>query len=165
MPHKKNTILTENLCGLARIVRHNAGATLENIPTWSGRDISQSSVERIALVDSFHLVHFMIQRLTKVIEGLVVNEDRISENLHFTRGLIFSPDVNDFLLTCGYDTEQAYQLTQELAFKAGEEKRSYLEVILESGYVPVERQEELKNLFSVERKLRHIDAIFARFGL
>jgi adenylosuccinate lyase len=168
MPHKKNTILTENLCGLARVVRANAGIALENIPTWSGRDISHSSAERIIFADSFHLADFMLGRLTKVIMGMVVNQDRIKENLHLTRDAIFSPDVKELFMEHGMDPERAYSLTQELAFRAINEGHPYKVLVLmelEKLMTTEEANIRLCELFKMERKVQHVDDVFARFGI
>jgi adenylosuccinate lyase len=166
MPHKKNTILTENLCGLARVVRHNAGIALENIPTWGGRDISQSSAERIIFVDSFQLVHFMLQRLTKIMTELVINEKNIRRNLEFTQGVIFSPDVKEALMAKGMDPETAYRTAQEAAFEAMKGGISYYEVLLKKqAVVNILNKSDLvlADIFSYENKLRHVKDIFARF--
>lgn len=164
MPHKKNTVLTENLCGLARVVRHNAGAALENIPTWGGRDISQSSVERVIFPDSFQLTHFMLLRLAKIMDGLVINERNIARNLEFTQGVIFSPDVKEALMAKGLDPETAYRLTQEAAFAAVEKNVSYLEILkCENAVTALLSDEELDDLFNYESKLRYVKNIFARF--
>lgn len=166
MPHKKNTILTENLCGLACVARHNAGIALENIPTWEARDISHSSTERIIFADCFHLVHFMIKRLTKVIEDIVVNKGRIADNLNLTKGVIFSPEVKDLLVEQGIDPGKAYKIAQSHAFKATEKNRDYLQVLMESDAIPAELKEgKLQEIFNISNKLRHIDAIFEKCGV
>lgn len=166
MPHKKNPILSENECGLARVVRSNAGVALENIATWGARDISHSSAERIIFPDSFHLVHFMIKRLTGVMEGIVVNEDKITENLNLTKGVIFSPDVKDLLIDEGVDPGMAYDISQQHAFKAIAEKRSYLDILLESEDIPGGlKRGKLPVVFNILNKIRHVDAIFERNGV
>ncbi|MDO8667695.1 MAG: adenylosuccinate lyase [bacterium] len=164
MPHKKNTALTENLCGLARVVRHNAGIALENIPTWGGRDISQSSAERIIFADSFQLTHFMLERLAKVMAGLVVNEKNIQRNLEFTRGIIFSPDVKEALMAKGMDPETAYRVAQEAAFEAIERGIYYFDALFQKMAVTdLLTPAELANIFNYQNKLRHVGGIFARF--
>lgn len=164
MPHKKNTVLAENLCGLAKVVRHNAGIALENITTWGSRDISQSSAERIIFADSFQIVHFMLKRLTKIMNGLVINEHNIERNLKFTQGVIFSPDVKEALMAKGLDPETAYRTAQEAAFEAISGGLSYLEILKRKKAVTsLLTEAELHNLFHYENKLRHIKDIFARF--
>lgn len=164
MPHKKNTVLTENLCGLARIVRHNAGIALENISTWGGRDISQSSAERVIFADSFQLVHFMLKRLAKIMNGLVINENNIKRNLEFTQGVIFSPEVKEALMTKGMNPETAYRTAQEAAFEAVERGVSYYDVLSKKQVViAVLTQLELADIFTYENKLQHVKDIFDRF--
>jgi len=138
MPHKKNTILTENLCGLARVIRSNAAVALENIATWGGRDISHSSTERIIFADCFQLTHFMIRRLYKVINGLVVNEKRMKENLEISQGVIFSPEVKTFLMDQGFSQKKAYEIAQKGAFKAIKEQISYQRALKEMNKIPTE---------------------------
>ena len=164
MPHKKNTILTENLCGLARVVRHNAGIALENIPTWGGRDISQSSAERIIFADSFQLAHFMLKRLAKIMAGLVINKKNIERNLKFTRGIIFSPDVKEALMAKGMSPLIAYRTAQEAAFAAMDRGANYIDVLSEDPEVTsILPQADLAGIFSYDNKLRHVGDIFARF--
>jgi adenylosuccinate lyase len=164
MPHKKNTILTENLCGLARLVRHNAGAALENIPTWGGRDISQSSAERIIFPDSFQLTHFMIKRLTKIISGLVINEHNITRNLEFTQGVIFSPDVKEALMAKDMDPETAYRTAQEAAFEAMHQNTGYCNMLSKNPAVTnILSPSDITDIFTYGNKLRHIEDIFKKF--
>ncbi|HLM83837.1 MAG TPA: adenylosuccinate lyase [Candidatus Bathyarchaeia archaeon] len=166
MPHKRNTILSENLCGLARIVRSNAAVALENIPTWSARDISHSSAERIIFPDSFHAVDFMLLRLIKIFQGLVVNEERITENLNMTRGNIFSPEVKELLMAIGTDPEAAYRISQQTAFQAWEENRNYLDVLLKSDQIPEElKGGKLQAAFDMTQKVRYVDEVFSRFKM
>jgi len=164
MPHKKNTVLSENVCGLARVVRQNAAIALENIATWGARDISQSSVERIIFPDSFQLVHFMLRRLEKITAGIVVNEKNIKRNLEFTRGATFSPEVKETLMAKGMDPETAYRTAQETAFIAVSRGRSYHDLLLETPAVTaLLTAEELREIFSGRNKLQHVGEIFARF--
>lgn len=165
MPHKKNPILSENLCGLARIVRHNAGIALENIPTWGGRDISHSSAERVIFPDCFNLVHFMLKRMRKILGGIVINRENIERNLNSTLGVIFSPEVKDLLMEEGTDPELAYQIAQETAFEAIEGRKNYLDVLLQKKDLSPSIKERLKDLFRIENKLKHVNEIFGRFGL
>lgn len=164
MPHKKNTILTENLCGLARVVRSNSLVAMENIPTWGGRDISQSSPERVIFPDSFQLTHFMLNRLIRILSGLVVHEKNIKRNLEFTKGIIFSPDVKEALMAKGMDPEIAYRAAQEAAFEAIEKDLKYSDVLLgKSEVTELLTPFEIIELFNYENKLKYVDEIFARF--
>lgn len=166
MPHKKNTILTERICGLARIVRHNAGIATENIATWDRRDISHSAPERIIIPDSFHVVHYMLKIMNRVIEGLVIRKDRIKKNLEITKGIIFSPDVKELLMKEGMDPEKAYRLSQEIALDSWKRGVPYLFLLRHHPEVrALAKAGSLQELFDAEKKLKHIDAIFQRFGL
>lgn len=168
MPHKKNPILSENLCGLARLVRHYHGVALENIPTWGGRDISHSSPERIIFPDAFQIVHFMLKRIKKVMRGLVINEENIKRNLEMTNGIIFSPEVKKLLMNEGVEPEEAYRITQQAAFEAVKTQLGVGTHIFEiclRHRVPERVKEKLNNAFSMEKKLENIDKIFARFDL
>lgn len=165
MPHKRNPILSENLCGLARIVRSNVQVALENIPTWSARDISHSSAERVIFPDTFHAVHFMIRRLQRMMEGLVVHLDHMEKNISLTQGVIFSPDVKEALMSFGVDPETAYRISQSLAFQALRQNRPYLDVLYESDEIPSAMKTDLPAVFDYQKKVAHTDTIFARCGL
>ena len=118
MPHKRNPIACEQICGLARVVRANAMAALENVALWHERDISHSSVERIILPDSFLALDHMLRRFTRVVEGLVVNADRMRENLARSRGVVFSGTVLLELARRGVSREQAYAWVQRNAMRS-----------------------------------------------
>ncbi len=164
MPHKKNPIRTENLCGLSRVVRTNALVAMENIATWHERDISHSAPERIIFADSFNLVHFMLKRLNGVIERLVVNEDMIKRNLEMTQGTVFSPDVNEMLMAEGIDPKKSYRISQDIAFRAIEKGVPYLTELLADDRVP----QSLKTgklqevLLDPKAKIKYVDHIFQR---
>lgn len=174
MPHKKNTIRTENTCGLARLVRSYASAALENVSTWGERDISQSSVERVIFPDAFQVVYFLLCRMRRVIDGLVVHEDRIVENLDLTKGVMFSPEVRDLLEREGLSPEDAYRVSQEAAFFVAKHRHlsfmTYEAAVRQHLDIPECLKKEdgdgkISAIFDMKKKLRHIDAIFARFGL
>lgn len=167
MPHKRNPIICERICGLARIVRIDLVAALENITTWSERDISHSSVERVILPDSFHAIHYMLRKLIWVVQNMEVDTERMLENLRFTQGCIFSEEVKTLLCSWGIDTETVYYLLQESSFTAMKEKRSFQNVLLERGsqyFNSSGRIQALDVCFDETRCLKHIDKIFARFG-
>jgi adenylosuccinate lyase len=115
MPHKKNPILSENLCGLARLLRSYAGAALENVALWHERDISHSSVERVIGPDATGLADFMVRRAAALIDGLVINAERMRQNLEYTGGLFFSEGVMLALVRKGMDRQPAYELVQRHA--------------------------------------------------
>jgi adenylosuccinate lyase len=166
MPHKRNPISTENLCGLARLVRANAFAALENVALWHERDISHSSVERVIAPDSTILVDFMLHRLTSVLDTLLVYPDRMRENLEKTGGLLYSQRVMLALTGKGLSREAAYALVQRHAmavWTGGETLKDRLAADPEvRGHLS---SEELDELFDLAYYLKHVGTIFARvFG-
>jgi adenylosuccinate lyase len=167
MPHKKNTILTENLCGMASMVRGYAGMLMEKIPTWGARDIAHSSIERVAIPDAFELTNFMLGRLNGVIEGMVVHEDQMLKNLNLTKGAIFSPDVKEFLMKGGVDPENAYRICQRAAFATMDTDVTYLEALRNDAEFPLELaiSQELEKIFDPKNTLQFVDETFAKFGL
>lgn len=166
MPHKINTTRTENLDGLSTVVRGYAGTMLEHIKTWGEHSIEHSSVERIVFPDAFQLVHYMLLRLGEVTEGLLINKNNVAKNLAMTQGVIFSPEVTELLSASDLDPDTAYRISQGDAFTALSERRPYLEVLLSNTRIPEElKRGKLQQVFDIDTKLRHIDTIFARFGI
>ncbi len=163
MPHKKNPILSENLTGLARMLRAYASASLENVALWHERDISHSSVERMALPDAFSLADFMLQRATSLVSGLVVHEARMRENLHRTGGLIFSEAIMLALIDTGLRRQEAYEIVQRSALKARDEGGSF-QTLLGADPELSSRlgAERLAACFDLEHHLRHAGAIVDR---
>jgi adenylosuccinate lyase len=164
MPHKKNPVALENISGLARLLRSNLQAELENVALWHERDISHSSVERVILPDSTTLAHYMLRRLKRVLEGLVVYEANIARNLALTRGLVYSQRVLGLLVESGMDRTAAYEVVQRNALKSWEEGRDFRE-LLEADPQCCLKGEALGQAFDPGYFLRHVDAIYARFGL
>jgi adenylosuccinate lyase len=163
MPHKKNPIGSEKLSGLARLVKSNCIAAMENVPLWHERDISHSSVERVIGPDSTILIDYMLNRLTSMIRNLVVYEDAMARNLEKLQGLIFSQQVLLALLSKGCSRRDAYSMTQRISLQAWNSKESFKGLLLED---PAIRQyldtEEIEELFSLGYHLTHVDEIFAR---
>jgi adenylosuccinate lyase len=163
MPHKRNPIGSENLSGLARILRANALASMENICLWHERDISHSSVERIIAPDSTILADYMLNRMSKLIENLVVYPEKMKANLNLSKGLIFSQQILLALAESGATREDAYRLVQACAMNAWNRKKDFKELILKNKeilqYLSVEKIEEL---FDVNYHLKYISAIFNR---
>jgi adenylosuccinate lyase len=163
MPHKKNPIGSENLSGLARLVRSNCIAAMENIPLWHERDISHSSVERVIGPDSTILIDYMLTRLTRMIRNLVVYEDAMARNLDKLQGLIFSQQVLLALLAKECSRQDAYSMTQRISLQAWNSKDSFKRLLLED---PTIRQyldsKEIEELFSLGYHLKHVEEIFAR---
>ena len=166
MPHKKNPITSEQICGLARVVRSNVQAAFEDIALWHERDISHSSVERIILPDSTILADYLLEKTTSLVDKMFVYPERMRRNLDLTRGLVFSGQLLLDLAAAGMLREQAYALVQRYAMEAWDNDgdfRAAIEADPEiSKLVP---REKLADTFSLERQLKHVNAIFQRvFG-
>ena len=166
MPHKRNPIGSENLCGLARIVRSNAVSAFENIPLWHERDISHSSVERVIAPDSTILMDYMLHRLTHMLERLLVYPENMRANLDKLKGLIFSQQVLVALAEAGVTREDAYALVQKQAMLVWQGKGSFKDLILAEPRIREHLGEEkIKEIFDVSYHLKYISAIFSRvFG-
>ena len=163
MPHKRNPIGCEQICGLARLLRGNATAALEDVALWHERDISHSSVERVILPDSFIVLDHMLRRFTKIVAGMVVHPDRMLENLRRSRGVIFSGAVLLALAKKGVSREQAYQWVQRNAMRSHDEGRDFKALLLEDREVTAAMSSaEIEAAFDLGRHLRHVDAIFRR---
>jgi adenylosuccinate lyase len=166
MPHKKNPIGAENISGLARLVRSNSLAAMENMALWHERDISHSSVERVIGPDSTTLIDFMLHRLTRIIKDLVVHPERMVENLNRMKGLIFSQQVLMRLASLGLERQRAYEMVQRNAMRVWSEGRGFKELLLEDPeikeYLTAEGVEEL---FDIDYHLKYVSDIFTRvFG-
>jgi adenylosuccinate lyase len=166
MPHKRNPILAENLCGLARLVRSCAAPALENIALWHERDISHSSVERVIVPDTFIAADFMLGRMTGLLERLVVYPERMQQNLNLLKGLIFSQQVLLTLTQRGVSREEAYRIVQKRAMEVWEGKGTFKERLLDdidlAGYLS---HDEIESIFDLNYHLKHVDTIFERvFG-
>ena len=166
MPHKRNPELAERICGLARVVRANAQAALENVALWHERDISHSSVERVILPDSTILLDYLLYLTTTILEGLEVDPARMTENIELSHGLIYSQRVLLRLTETGLARQVAYEIVQRNAMRAWRERRSFLELLTGDGAVTDRvSADELKSCFDPAWYLRNVDAIFQRVGL
>ncbi|MGZ3525849.1 MAG: adenylosuccinate lyase [Thermodesulfobacteriota bacterium] len=166
MPHKRNPISSENLSGLARLVRSYGLAALENIPLWHERDISHSSVERVIAPDGTILIDYMLNRLTSLIENLIVYPENMKANLEKMGGLIFSESILLHLTKKGLSREEAYGVVQRNAMKVWERGEDFKTLLSQDETVKrLMNQKELDALFDVQTHLRHIDVTFRRvFG-
>jgi adenylosuccinate lyase len=166
MPHKRNPIGSENLCGLARVIRANAMASLENVPLWHERDISHSSVERVIAPDSTILMDYMLNRLTGLIGNLLIYPERMKENLNKMKGLVFSQQILLALAEAGISREDAYQLVQFQAMKVWKENVDFKSLIQNDARISeVLGQEKIKEIFDLNYHLKYINDIFDRvFG-
>jgi adenylosuccinate lyase len=163
MPHKRNPIGCEQITGLARLVRANAMAALENIALWHERDISHSSVERVILPDSFIALDHMLRRFTRIVRGMVVYPERMRENLERSRGVVFSGTVLLELAKRGVSREQAYEWVQRNAMRAFHEHSDFKALLLEDADLArVLSRQEIDKAFDLNDQLRNVDAIFAR---
>jgi len=166
MPHKRNPIGCEQITGLARLLRANAMAALENVALWHERDISHSSVERVIFPDSFCALDHMIRRFTRIVRDLVVHQDRMQENLAHSRGVIFSGTVLLQLAKHGVAREEAYVWVQRNAMRSHDEQVEFKNLLLDDADVMgVLTRDEVNKMFDLTVQLRHVDKILDRvFG-
>ncbi len=163
MPHKRNPILSENLSGLARLLRGYALSALEDVPLWHERDISHSSVERVIAPDATVTLDFMLHRFAGLVDGLRVHPERMKENLELTRGLVFSQPVLLKLIDKGMDRQAAYVVVQRNAMKVWDENRDFRSLLGEDPEVKkLLSPQELSECFDLTHALRHVDAVFER---
>jgi adenylosuccinate lyase len=163
MPHKRNPISSENLSGLARLVRSNAAAALNNVALWHERDISHSSVERVIVPDSTILLDYMLNRVTWIIRHLVVYPKRMQQNLEMTHGLIFSQQVLLALAKRGVTREEAYRMVQKQAMRTWKTNKNFKDLVEgDEDITKYLKREEIEEVFDVNSQLRHVDTIFAR---
>ena len=163
MPHKRNPIGCEQIVGLARLLRGNAHAALENNALWHERDISHSSVERVILPDSCIVLDHMLRRLTAIVGGMIVYPDRMRENLERSRGVVFSGTVLLELARRGVSREDAYEWVQRNAMRAFHERRDFKALLLADGDISrVLPAADIERAFDLGEQLRHVDDIYAR---
>ena len=160
MPHKRNPITAERICGLARVVRANALVGLENVALWHERDISHSSAERIVLPDSFLAVDYMLDRFTWLVGGLVVRPERMRENLDASHGLVFSQRLLLALVESGLVRDEAYRLVQRHAMRAWDEELDFRELVRRDGEIA--GRIDLDAVFDPAAHTRHADVVFER---
>ncbi|MFP4516147.1 MAG: adenylosuccinate lyase [Desulfovibrionales bacterium] len=163
MPHKKNPISAENLCGLARLVRTNSLAAMENMALWHERDISHSSVERVIMPDSTILVDYMLSRLNSVMMNLRIIPENMERNLEGSYGLFYSQRVLLALVDKGLERQKAYEMVQQVAMGCWNERRSFPVAVRESREITkILNEQELEAVFDPEYYLRHEERIFSR---
>ncbi|HSG28864.1 MAG TPA: adenylosuccinate lyase, partial [Candidatus Krumholzibacterium sp.] len=163
MPHKRNPILTERVAGMARLLRGNALAGLENVALWHERDISHSSVERVILPDSTMILAYMLEKLTWVVENLRVNRKRMRENLELTGGLVFSQHLLLDLVKKGLSREESYAIVQRAAMASMDSKKSFREHLAEDAeFMKYCSEAELAAAFDLDTHLSRVDFIFNR---
>jgi adenylosuccinate lyase len=163
MPHKRNPVTCEQICGLARVVRANVQAAFEDVGLWHERDISHSSVERVILPDSCILADYLFDKTTKLVDKLLVYPDRMRRNLDLTRGLVFSGQLLLDLAAAGMLREQAYKTVQAHAMRAWEGEGDFRAAIEADPEIrAILTPEQIAESFSSDRQLRNVDKIFAR---
>ena len=166
MPHKKNPIICERICGLARILRGNATAAIENVALWHERDISHSSVERVIVPDSTILLDYMLAKAEGLVSKLVVNEEKMLENMGASKGLVYSQHVMLELIKKGATRMEAYDIVQGASLEAYEGSAGFRELLLADDKIKkYMSREEIENCFSLDYHLRHIDSVFKNIGL
>ncbi len=163
MPHKKNPILSENVCGLARLIRSYAMPALENVPLWHERDISHSSVERVVMPDATIALDFATNRLTGIIKGLRINKENMEKNIWITRGLFFSQKLMTELIKRGLQRDEAYRIVQGVAMKCWENKTPFEEEVRKNERINgLIKEDELNSIFDLSTFFRHVDHIYRR---
>ena len=166
MPHKKNPIISERISGMARLLRGNLVAALENVALWHERDISHSSVERVIMPDATIILYYMLEKTRLLLESMVVNEANMRSNLEAGKGLVFSQSVLLALIDKGVSRETAYRLVQQNALKVYHEQTSLLEELKKDPEVLVHlNKSELESICNLENRLKNIDVPFMRLGL
>jgi adenylosuccinate lyase len=166
MPHKRNPVSCEQVTGLCRVLRADAGAALENLALWHERDISHSSVERVILPDVTIVLDYVLAQMARILEGLTVHADRMRENLERSYGLVYSQRVLLGLTEAGLARQRAYELVQRHAMRAWRERRPFLACLEADPEVTARlSMDQLKACFDPTWYLRHVDAVFRRLGL
>ncbi|MDT6953267.1 adenylosuccinate lyase [Companilactobacillus alimentarius] len=166
MPHKRNPIGSENVTGLARVIRGHAFTALEDMPLWHERDISHSSAERIIIPDTTELLDYILRRFTKITKDLTVFPDKMLEDMNITHGLIYSQRVLLKLVEAGYSREQAYDIVQPMTAKAWDEKKDFRTMLENDSRVTDKLSDaDLDDAFDYHWHLRNVDEIFKRVGL
>jgi len=166
MPHKRNPIGSENVSGLARLLRTNALASFENVALWHERDISHSSVERVILPDSNIVTDYILARISRILKNLVVYPEKMLNNLRLTQGLIFSQPVLLALTEKGLSREEAYKIVQSHAMDCWQNHKDFKKAILTDEKVKrILSQEEIEKYFDEKAGLKHVDYIYNKVGI
>jgi adenylosuccinate lyase len=160
MPHKRNPVVAERICGLARVVRAGATVGLENVALWHERDISHSSAERVVVPDAFLALDYMLDRFTWLVEGLVVRPERMRRNLESSHGLFFSQRLLLALVESGLTRDEAYRLVQRHALRAWDEEQDFRELV--RGDSELAARVDLDAVFDLTAYTRHVDTVFER---
>ncbi len=162
MPHKRNPIGSENICGLSRMMRSYIDVAFENNVLWHERDISHSSAERIIFADATTLLDYMLCRFTRILNDLVVDPNRMIENIYLTKGVVFSGKVLNYLVSRGYSREEAYDRIQPLTFEALDKKKEFRRLLVEHRVLT---EAECEEIFTFETYLKNVEAIYRSVGI
>jgi len=163
MPHKRNPVVAERICGLARVVRAAAVVGLENVALWHERDISHSSAERVVIPDAFFALDYMLERFSWLVDGMVVFPERMRRNLEASFGLYFSQRLLLALVSSGLPRDEAYRIVQRDAMQAWDSETSFRELASADQEVTTRLDEEaLEQVFDNDAYLEHVDTVFAR---
>jgi adenylosuccinate lyase len=164
MPHKRNPVISERITGLARVLRSNAVAALENVALWHERDISHSSVERIIIPDSCIALNYILDLMIKLVKNLLIYPENMMKNLNLTRGLVFSQTVLLKLVDKGVSREDAYRIVQNSAMDVWANKDKFLkdELLKSEEVMSYISQKELEEIFNTDKILKNVDYIFQR---
>jgi adenylosuccinate lyase len=166
MPHKRNPIVAERICGLARVVRGAALVGLENVALWHERDISHSSAERVVVPDAFLALDYMLDRFAWLVEGLVVRPERMRRNLEASHGLFFSQRLLLALVESGLERSTAYELVQRNAMRAWEEEQDFPDLVRSDSAISAQLDAAaLDAVFDLEAYTRHVDVVFDRLSV
>lgn len=166
MPHKKNPVICERIAGLARVLRGNSIAAMENINLWHERDISHSSVERMIIPDSTMLLYYMLVKMNEVISGIVVNKENIKRNLNLTHGLIYSQRAMLKLVEKGITREEAYKVVQDNAMKSWNTGQDFRELLKKDKRITGKiKPDEITKMFDPKKVLKNVDYIFKNVGI
>lgn len=163
MPHKKNPISSENICGIARILRGYVIPAMENNALWYERDISHSSVERVIIPDATNLIDYALKRYSKTIENLYIDEKQMKNNINITQGVIFSQRVLNLMIQKGMSREASYDIIQPIAIQSWEKKTSFFDLLSKNEFIMKKiTKKELESLFDIKYFLKEVDVIFDR---
>jgi adenylosuccinate lyase len=166
MPHKRNPIVCERVCGLARVVRSNAQAGFENVALWHERDLTNSSAERVIIPDSSTLVFYMLAKFTEVIEGLTVHPERMLKNMELSQGLFFSQRILTSLISKGLSRDSAYNIVQRCAMRAHSKGIHFKDALIEDKEIRKYLSEkELEDSFNLDYLSCNVDEIYKRLGI
>lgn len=164
MPHKKNPIICERICGLARVVRGYAQVALQNVPLWNERDLSNSAPERVIIPDSTILTHYIVRKTKEVMDGLSISYENISRNLELTRGLIFSGRILTELIQKGLSRNEAYKVVQKCSFQAQEKGKHLKDFLSQDKTIKkLFSGKEIEDFFNSEYYLRNVNSVYKRF--